>query len=300
MSEASPISVLFEQRIASAARPLPPAALKLARFIERNPGAAVTGSAADLARRLGLSDASVIRAARTLGFAGMSELRRAIAAALEGQSPAARMRRTLDEAGADSGHAIELVLEAHAEALTALRSPATRRALSTAVRALGAAERVVVFGIGPSGPLARYTAMLLLRAGRPARSLDATGIALADQLLDLRAGDALLLLAYGRAYREVTATIAEARRQNLPIVLVTDALESSMARMADVVVPAQRGRAEHVALHGATLVVLEALVLGLAATDRARALTALDRLNELREAVSGQTVALGQPHARNR
>jgi DNA-binding MurR/RpiR family transcriptional regulator len=150
------------------------------------------------------------------------------------------------------------------------------------------AERVVVFGMGPTGLLARYTAMLLVRSGRQARSLDAAGIALADQLLDLRAGDALLLLAYGRAYPEVTATIAEARRRLLPIVLVTDDENSGLARMADVVVPAPRGQAERVALHGATLAVLEALVLGLAASNRPRALAALERLNGLREAVSGQ------------
>jgi DNA-binding MurR/RpiR family transcriptional regulator len=130
--------------------------------------------------------------------------------------------------------------------------------------------------------------MLLARAGRQARSLDATGIALADQLLDLRAGDALLVLAYGRAYPEVTATIAEARRKRLSIVLVTDDLSSGLARLADVVVPVPRGRTERVALHGATIVVLEALVLGLAALDRPRALAALEQLNALREEVAGR------------
>ncbi len=165
-----------------------------------------------------------------------------------------------------------------------------REKLVAAVRVLGAAERIVVFGIGPSGLLARYTSLLLARVGRQARCLDATGIGLADQLLDLRPGDALLLLAYGRAYKEVTATIGQAREMRLPMVLVTDSLESRLARHADVIVPAQRGRAEHVALHGATLVVLEALVLGLAAADRPGALAALERLNVLRQAVMEDTV----------
>jgi DNA-binding MurR/RpiR family transcriptional regulator len=197
------------------------------------------------------------------------------------------MRRTLNDAGADSGSAIDLALDASHEALTALRSPLTRNRMMTAVGVLGGAERIVAFGIGPTGLLARYAAMLLARAGRQARSLDATGIGLADQLLDLRVGDGLLLLAYGRASREVTATIAAARHKRLSVVLVTNDLSSDLARLADVVVPVPRGRAERVALHGATLVVLEALVLGLAALDRPRALAALEQLDALREEVSG-------------
>jgi DNA-binding MurR/RpiR family transcriptional regulator len=129
--------------------------------------------------------------------------------------------------------------------------------------------------------------IMLARNGRRARALDATGLSLADQLLDLRERDALLILAYGRSYREVATTISEARRLRLPIVLITDSLERKLARFADVIIPAQRGRAERVALHGATFVVLEAIGLGLAASDRRSAIETLERLNELRDAVAG-------------
>ena len=52
--------------------------------------------------------------------------------------------------------------------------------------------------------------------------IDRAGGQIADQLLDLEAGDAVLMLAYGEPYREAEATIAEARRLQLPIVLITD------------------------------------------------------------------------------
>ena len=104
-------------------------------------------------------------------------------------------------------------------------------------------------------------------------------------MLDLRAGDALVALAYGRAYREVTAVFTAARRLGLPLVLVTDSLDRKLARFASVVLPARRGRAERVALHGATLVCLEALVLGLAAAHRSSAIAALERLDQLRSDV---------------
>jgi DNA-binding MurR/RpiR family transcriptional regulator len=181
---------------------------------------------------------------------------------------------------------VDLVLEAHDEALAALRAPEGRAQIVAAAGVLHPAERIVVFGIGPSATLARYVATLLTRAGRRSLVLDAAGIMLADQLLDLREGDALVVLAYGRAYREVEAVFAEAARLDLPVVLVTDSLEARLASRARLVLPARRGRAERVALHGATLVALEALVLGLAGAGRGEAVATLERLNRLRAAVS--------------
>jgi DNA-binding MurR/RpiR family transcriptional regulator len=131
-------------------------------------------------------------------------------------------------------------------------------------------------------------AVLLARAGRRSRCLDATGITLADQLLDLRAGDVVLALAYGRAYREVTGLFAEARRLRLPIVLISETADSRLAKSAEVVLTVPRGKRQRVALHDGTLVALEAMVLAFAAADREQALNSLERLNRLRVAVSGQ------------
>ena len=288
---ADPLTTRFEAAAAS----LSPAARRVARFIVENRALALASSAMDLATRTGTSDATVVRAVQALGFDGLPELRRVLAASLGAPdaTPADAMRSTLAEAGAEPGRAVDLVIEAQREALEALAVPEARATLRAAVAALHPAQRILVFGIGPSASLARYVAVLLGRSGRIARALDATGIALADQLLDLRQGDALLVLAYGRSYREVVAVFAEARRLGLPIVLVTDSLDRSLARHADVVVPARRGHARKVALHGATLVALEAIALGLAAARGDRAVATLERLNDLRAAIAGTRSDVG-------
>jgi DNA-binding MurR/RpiR family transcriptional regulator len=287
---------LFKERLAAAEPSLAPAALRVARFIDRNRVDVLANSASDLAKRTGTSDASVIRTVQALGFSGLPDLRKALAPTLGRRStPAENMRRTLADVDDDSERAIDLVIETHSDSIRAIAAGSGRRAISEGVRVLHPAERIVVFGLGPSACLAQYVSMLLNRNGRPAMSLDAAGIALADQLLQLREGDALLLLAYGRPYREVIAASDEGRRLGLAIVLVTDSLGGDIARRADIVIPAARGRTERVALHAATLAVLEALVLGLAACDRSRALTALDLLDELREEVAGTRADVASP-----
>jgi DNA-binding MurR/RpiR family transcriptional regulator len=177
--------------------------------------------------------------------------------------------------------------------VASLQRGTARRALTEAVRMLHPAERVVVFGVGPTGPLAHYVSALLRRHGRRTGILDATGTALADQLLDLKAGDVLLAMAYGRAYVEVVAAFAEADRLHLPVVLITDSLDERLSRKATVVVPTKRGKASRAALHGATLVTLEALVLGLAAADQRRSMDTLRKLDRLRKLVAGDRRDVG-------
>jgi DNA-binding MurR/RpiR family transcriptional regulator len=284
----------FRDRLRAHDQSLSPAAHRVAKFIDQNRATVLVSSAAELAATIGTSDATVVRAVQALGFEGLGDLRQRLAATLERPStPADDMRRTLADVGEGADRAIDLVLDTHREAIDAVRSSETRAKITAAVSRLHGAQRIVVFGIGPSAPLAHYVTILLTRDGRQARALDATGIALADQLIDLREHDALLILAYGRSYPEIVATFAEALKLRLPIVLVTDSLEKKLTRRADVVIPAKRGQAHRVALHGTTLVVLEAIVLGLAASDQERALNTLQRLNDLREIVGGVRADVG-------
>ena len=267
---------------------------RVAGFIVQNPAATLASSAMDLAASTGTSDATVIRTVQALGYAGLADLKQALVASLEpGATPADNMRRTLEDLDQDATLALDTVLETHAEALTTLRSAAFREQLGRALPVLHGAERIVVFGIGPSAALAHYTSMLLARAGRRSMCLDATGITLADRMLDLRAVDAVLALAYGRTYREVTGLFGEARRLRLPVVLVSDAAESTLAKFADVVLVIPRGKRQRVALHSGTLVGLESMLLALAAANGEQAVATLERLNALRIGVSGQRHDVG-------
>jgi DNA-binding MurR/RpiR family transcriptional regulator len=279
----------FSKRILKDGADLTPSAYRVAAFIDENRATVLASSAANLAAAIGTSDATVVRTVQSLGFSGLPELKRELAASLQrATTPADDMGRTLSDVGGDTDKAIDLALTAHAEAIKSLQRGRARATLTKAVQTLHPAGRVVVFGVGPSAPIAHYASALLSRYGRRTHILDATGSALADQLLDMSAGDALLVMAYGRAYREITAVFAEARRLHLPVVLVTDSLDEQLARQADVVVPAKRGKAGRAALHGATLATLEALVLGLAAADQRRSMDSLHRLNDLRELVAGK------------
>jgi DNA-binding MurR/RpiR family transcriptional regulator len=264
------------------------AGIRVAKFIDENRPVVLASSAAALGARIGTSDATVLRTVQTLGFAGLADLKRAILNAGTVSTPADDMRRTLVDLKKATGEALDGILRAHAEGLAVLQSRKCRAQIAAGVGVLDGADRIAVFGIGPSAALATYVSILLARSGRRSRTINATGSMLADQLLDLGAGDALLILAYGRLYREVKAVFAEAKALRLPTVLVTEADDTPLAKLADVCLVIPRGRPGQMALHGATFVGLEALVLSLAAAKPTAALASLDNLNRLRRATEAQ------------
>jgi DNA-binding MurR/RpiR family transcriptional regulator len=279
----------LDQMLRQAKQQLGAAGLRVARFIDENRQIVLASSAAALGDRIGTSDATVLRTIQALGFASLADLKSAILNGESVSTPADDMRRTLVDVDQATDAALDGILQAHADGLDILRSEKCRAQMADGVRVLDGADRIAVFGIGPSSAIADYVSMLLTRNGRRSRTISATGSMLADQLLDLRKGDALLILAYGRLYREVKAVFAEATALRLPTVLITEADDTPLAKLADVCVPIPRGRPGQMALHGATLVGLEALVLSLAAAKPDAALTSLDNLNRLRRETEVQS-----------
>jgi DNA-binding MurR/RpiR family transcriptional regulator len=278
---------LFADRLREKRRGLSSTMARVVRYIEQNRVAVLASSAAEIARRTSTSDATVIRTVQALGFTSLAEMRRELITDLERSSPAEAMSRTLKETGESAERAIELVLDSHVKGLDQLRSAQPK--IAEAIGRLDRAARIVIFGVGPTALLAEYAAFTLRRSGRQAYALNRTGIELADQLLDLHSSDVLLVLAYGRAYPEVVCVFDEAKRLQIPIVLITDSLAKELADRSQLLVPVPRGAAEQAALHGLTFVCLEAIVIGLAAVADKRSLTTLDRLMELRRGLGGRS-----------
>lgn len=265
---------------------MPPAMLRVAHYISRNKVAVLANSAAELAGLIGTSDATVIRTVQALGFQGLADLRQLIATNIHFSAPLHHMRQTIDEVNGKGSEAADIVIDTHSESLAKMRMPEAREQIHKAIAVLGGAARIVIYAAGPSKPLAEYVRLLMARHGQAAKVIGNGGIGLADELLDLSAQDSLLVLSYGKPYKEVLLVALEAAAAGAPVVLVTDSPHSKLARAASAIVKARRGRTSGVALHGATLVVLEALVMGLAVVEQGRTMQTLTRLAALRAALA--------------
>jgi DNA-binding MurR/RpiR family transcriptional regulator len=280
-------------RIAAGLGGLAPAQRKVARFFTEHAAQLGFFSAAEIAARLGTSDATVVRTAQTLGYRGLADLKRALLANAPPPepTPSARLGATLRHATTPT-EVLDHVLDVHRAALEAARENLDER-FPAAVALLAAAERIVLSGTGPSAAVAHYAAVLLGRVGRPAATITATGVSMADQALELRRGDALLLLAYTRLHTHAAVLIDLARRRRIPVLLVTDVLAGVDG--VDLALTCPRGLPGEQSSHAVTVLLLEAIAVALAAAERSRASTALHELNRLRGELLGTPADVDAP-----
>jgi DNA-binding MurR/RpiR family transcriptional regulator len=283
----------FSDRAAAATQRLSAAELAVIRFFQENREEVLVASAAALASRIGTSDATVIRAAQALGYAGLDDLRRHLADELRvSLSPAARMARTLGAVKSEGATALAMMIDIHFQALEGLRRDINVELFDKAINLLVKARRVVIFGIGPSSALADYFSIQLGRFGVHSKSLTQTGLLLADGLHCLKQGDLVIALAYSRVYREIQTLLAQADHLRVPSILLTDTLGATLERQVDLVLPVARGNADWFSTHTATLGLIEALLVGVATKRPTETVASLNNLNMLRSELAGEKMEL--------
>ena len=202
---------------------LSPAERRLARVLLASYPIAGLESVARFAERAGVSPPTVTRFITKLGFRGYPEfqenLRREVQSRLS--SPLARYREEPEGAGSDSVLSKTLALAAHNVDTT--RQLLAGRDFDEAVEVLAdVRRRVMIVGGRVSAPLARYLAaqMHLLRPGTT--FVDVERGAPAQQLIDMRKTDALVVFDYRRYQPDTIECARLAAGRGCDVVLFTD------------------------------------------------------------------------------
>ena len=125
------------------------------------------------------------------------------------------------------------VLATEAAALCALSDSLGTAFIDAVDRLLGAAGRVIVTGIGKSGHVARKIAATLASTGTPALFVHPAEANHGD-LGMIVAGDVILALSNSGEAAELAAIVAYASRIGLPLIAITAAPASTLARAASI------------------------------------------------------------------
>lgn len=278
----------YAERVAERGDGLAPAERRVAELLVDLGPEATLLSAAALAEQLGTSDATVVRTAKSLGYSGLAEMRRALAAYGDNPPLGERLRRTLEQS--PGGDLFASAIRNHLSAIETLTRNVSASAFQEAVAILAGADRVVWRGVGPSAHLAAYGQLLTQRIGKPSSALVHTGTSFADELLTLAPNDAVVLFAYGRLQSHVRVLLGHAEKLNAPVVLITDTLGRKLDGAVNATLQCGRGAPGLFASHATTLVVIEAVVVALAAAHQPEAEASLTNLNELRAALAGRRI----------
>lgn len=273
-----------DQRIARLLPSLTASEVRVARFIAEQPEQTLLLSAAQMADNTFTSDTTVVRTARTLGYTGWPELRRALGAQLSlRRHPEARLTTRLRVTAKETTVGlIDTVFEEARDRLALSREDIDPQHFERATQFLLDADSSFVFGVGVSASCADYFSAKLVRLGLRAQQITGMGFQMADGLLRLGEHDALVLFAPGRTFRELDVAFAEAACVGARTILITGRHRHEYDDRADAVI---RVAGSAGGLTGETLsalVAADALVLAVAQRRPSGARASSKRLNRLR------------------
>jgi DNA-binding MurR/RpiR family transcriptional regulator len=256
---------------------------RIADYIRKNQEEAAFLAAGELADRLGLSEATLVRFARTLGFNSYPAMRSLLQDAFRHRvTHSARLRSRLDDLR-EAGDIFERVTATEIDYLTQALATVDRQALQRAVDGILACERLFVFGTGPSVSLVHLMHLRLTRFGKQVIPLTIAGRETLEPLLLMTDRDLLFAIGFFDINPTLQIVLEHARQRSCPVIFLTDTLGSVVGDKADIVLAARRGPVS--AFHSLTvpMTIINTILLEVADQRKEAVISNLDQLDQLRE-----------------
>lgn len=273
----------INQLIASSYPGLTKSEKQIADFIRKNQEEAAFLSAGEIAYRLNLSEATMVRFARELGFDSYPAMRNLLQDTFRRRvTHATRLRGKLDELRAE-GDILEQLTASEIDYLTQALETVDRQAFHKAVDLLMKNERIFVFGVGPSISLVNLMNIRLTRFGKLVIPLLATGREVVDPLLCMSSKDVLFAVGFFDLSAALNLTLDHANQVGCPVILLTDTLGPIIGDKAQVVLSARRGPMAEFHSLVVPMTIINALLLAIARESQGKVLANLDKLDQLRD-----------------
>ena len=273
----------FSQIISDNYKQLTKSEKRIANYLRKNQEESAFLSAGEIADRLGLSEATLVRFARTLGFSSYPAMRTVLQDAFRRRvTHSARLRGRLEDLR-QGGDIFEKLVVSEMDYLTQALETVDRGALQKTVELLRTCERIFVFGGGPSISLVELMEIRLGRFGRQVIPLKTAGREILEPLMLMNERDLLFMISFFDVTPTQQLVLDYANEVHCPVVILTDTLGSIIGDKADVVLAARRGPMAEFHSLVVPMTIINTLLLALANDDKENVMANLDKLDQLRE-----------------
>ncbi len=256
---------------------------RIANFLRKNQEESAFLAAGEIAKRLNLSEATLVRFARTLGFPSYPAMRTVLQENFRRRvTHSSRIRGRLDDLR-EAGDIFDRLAVTEIDYLSQAIDSIDRKAMAKAVDLFKEHKRVFVFGLGPSISLVDLMEIRLRRFGKDVVPLINSGREVIESLIMLQPDDLLFVICFFDQNPTLNLVLEYGQEVGCPIIMLTDTLDTILNGKADVTLSARRGPVG--AFHSLVvpMTVINSLLLSVAGTDQENVMENLDKLDTLRD-----------------
>lgn len=230
-------------------------------FLEDHPGI-IRMTLADVAAESGVSDASVLRFCRSMGYKRWLEFKIDLTRSLPRPS-----EQLLDEVNEKDSPGIlaKKVFQNSIQAIMDTRAVLDEEQFERAITLISGAERILIVGVGTSGPIAHEMYNRFFRLGLDCKVQTDSYLQMMESAL-LSPRDLMIVISQTGDSTDPLKTTAFAKTQGCSVIVITGNSGSKLTRYADVVLlsVSHENRIETIASRIAQYALTHALFIGLA------------------------------------
>jgi DNA-binding MurR/RpiR family transcriptional regulator len=272
----------FGQIISEKYKDLTKSEKQIADYLRKNQEEAAFLSAAEVANHLDLSEATLVRFARSLGFDSYPAMREVLQENFRRRvTHSARLRSRLDDLR-EAGDIFERLVISEMDYMTQSLESVDRNAFHQAVDLMENRKRIFIFGLGPSVSLVELMRIRLERFGHQVIPLTTSGREFLEPLLSMTEQDLLFAICFFDVTPALELVLDYARDIGSPVIMLTDTLGSIIGDRGNVVLSAKRGPVSGFHSLVVPMTIINSLLLAVGG-DEGGVMEKLDKLDQLRE-----------------
>ncbi|SDB35733.1 MurR/RpiR family transcriptional regulator [Bauldia litoralis] len=210
---------------------------QVAIFLWQHPGDVALGTISSVATQAGVQPSTLVRFAKTFGFAGFSDFQEIFKEHVKGSWPEGRERNGRGR-GRPTGtnpntHFVNGLVAASQASLGRIEAGFDLDAFERIVAIMAAADLIYVIGSKRAFPVTAYVSLALSQQGVRNVLIDNVGSTAFDQIGCLGKRDAVLAVSFS-PYNSITPElVAAARERSASIVSITDSTFSPLVKLSD-------------------------------------------------------------------
>jgi len=253
---------------------------KVLKYIFNNLGDSIFLTASAIGRKTGVSEATIIRLAQTLGFNGYPDFQKSLREHFQERlTTVHRLEKTLEHPEA-SGSLIE-ALKMDMKNISSMAESISEKAFDTSVTQLWKAKKIFIIGLRSAFSLAVYLKFGLRFLGKNVTQFEPSQWDLWDQLAPLGRDNLIVAISFPRYARMTIDAVAFAREKQCKILSITDSLVSPLTSYSDWTLVAPCQSYSYMDSFTAPLALIHALLTAMSLKKPDKALQDFNKLEEI-------------------
>lgn len=254
---------------------------RIAQFIAEQYDKAAYITALKLGKSVGVSESTVVRFARELGYDGYPDMQKALRAIICTQLTAAqRVGVATDRIGEND--ILKSVLDADMENIRLSLNEIDRVEFAKIADAIVDAKRVYILGVRSSASLASFLSFYLNLISPNVRHVQtSTASELFEQIFRIEKDDVLIAISFPRYSTRTLKAIDYAKSQGAIVIGITDSASSPIAEASDMSLAAKSDMVSFVDSLVAPLSVINALMVAISMKKKGEVVESFEKLEKI-------------------